>query len=68
MTSTLWTIVGYWNGDDDPIPVAVIAGAHTVTGGEGCSEGGPWATAVMAPDYETAERLAIAEMTGEDAS
>ena len=61
-----FTVFGFWNDADEPVPVAVvelIGGGHMdIGGGEGCSEGGPWATSVEAVDMESAEGLAVEEM------
>lgn len=57
-----FTVLGYWNDEDEPVAVGVIAGDHPVGGGEGATEGGDWATSVTAKDMETAEELAVEEM------
>jgi hypothetical protein len=59
-----FTVVGFWADDDQPVVVGVIQGAHEVTGGEGVTEGGPWATSVMAPTPEHAAELAVWDMGG----
>lgn len=58
----MFTVLGYWSEDDEPVAVGVIEGDHPVGGGAGATEGGDWATSVSAPDMETAEELAVEEM------
>jgi len=57
-----YTVVGVWL-DDTPVPVGVIAGEHTICGGndEQFPEG-LWATSVNAEDADAAETAAVAEM------
>lgn len=63
MSARTWTVIGFWDGDE-AVPVGVVAGEHQVTGGDGCSTEGPWATSVQAPNAAGAEAAAVAEMEG----
>jgi hypothetical protein len=62
---TEWTVIGVWLCDE-PVTTGVVAGRHDVSGGDteqfpqGC-----WATSVSAPDPDTAEAEAVAEMRGD---
>ncbi|MFJ2662666.1 hypothetical protein, partial [Arthrobacter koreensis] len=38
-----FTVLGYWNDEDEPVAVGVIAGDHPVGAGQGATEGGDWA-------------------------
>lgn len=57
-----WTVIGYWDDADYPISVGVVAGEQFVQGGEGCSDGGPWATFVDAPTAAEAELRGVQDM------
>lgn len=62
-----FTVVGFWDDSDTPVSVAVIeligGGQMLIEGGQGCSEGGPWALDVDdAPDPYTAETMAVRTM------
>lgn len=61
-----YTVIGIWL-NDTPVPVGAIHGRHDVTGDmpddvlpEGC-----WATSVTAPDPDTAQQIAAADMRGD---
>lgn len=58
-----FTVLGYWNDANEPVAVGVIPGDHPVGGGQGATEGGDWAISVTAKDMETAEELAVEEMS-----
>lgn len=64
--SRSFTVIGFWDDSDQPVPVAVVeligGGQMLIGGGEGCSEGGPWATDLEAIDMDSAEGLAVEEM------
>lgn len=61
-----FTVFGFWDDSDTPVPVAVVeligGGYMDIGGGEGCSEGGPWATTVDAIDMGSAGWVAVQEM------
>lgn len=61
-----FTVFGFWDDSDQPVPVAAVeligGGYLEIGGGEGCSEGGPWATTVDAVDIGSAESVAVEEM------
>jgi len=57
-----YTVVGVWMSDD-PVPVGVIRGRHSVDGGDDeAFPEGLWATHVNADDTDDAEAAAIREM------
>jgi len=57
-----YTVIGVWQADE-PIPVGVIAGNHSVHDGDTRAfPQGLWATSVTAPDSTTAQRFGVAEM------
>lgn len=58
-----YTVIGYWNDEDEITITGIIRGEHGVFGGDGCSEGGPWATSFRAEDDEDAEMVAQDEAT-----
>lgn len=59
-----WTVIGVWN-EDEAIVTGTIQGTHAVYGGDNYDAfpQGCWATSVTAPDADTAEDLAVDEMT-----
>lgn len=63
--SRQFTVIGYWNEADLRIVTGVIEGEHEVTGGDSCTEGGPFAVLISnAVDAESAE--AMVSRTGEE--
>jgi len=62
-----YTVIGVWI-DDDPVPVGVVAGEHTVSGGEDFERfpQGVWATMVIAVHDLEAERHAIDQMRADN--
>ncbi|WP_024816947.1 hypothetical protein [Arthrobacter sp. 31Y] len=56
-----FTVIGFWD-EDEPVVTGVITGQHSVEGGDGVSEQGPWALWVDAVDAEAAATFAIEEM------
>ena len=54
-----FTVIGFWDDSDTAIPVGVVKGAVDVYGGNGVSEGGPWARDVIAVHADEAEALAV---------
>lgn len=61
-----FTVVGYYNDDDDAIAVGVIEGRHTVGGGPAIElvwDRGAWDTHTRATDMASAEAAAVAEMS-----
>lgn len=63
----MWTVIGVWL-DDVPVPLGVIAGQHSVTGGDSYDEfeQGPWATSVIADHDYAAEQAAVAQMRADN--
>lgn len=59
----VYTVVGVWI-NDTPVPVGTIHGRHEVTGDmpDDVLPGGCWATSVAAPDPDTAQQRAAADM------
>lgn len=55
--SRQFTVIGYWNEADLRIVTGVIEGWHQVTGGDDCTEGGPFAVLVRAEDAAAAEDM-----------
>lgn len=53
----LFTVVGYWDDDDKRHVTGVLAGEHSLTGGDDASEGGPFAVLVNAENEQEAEAL-----------
>lgn len=53
--STTYTAVGFWDDSDTLQLVGITAGVVEFFGGDGCSEGGPWAESFEVPDDEDVE-------------
>ena len=59
-----YTVFGLWVGDE-PLVAGVVEGEHNAVDTEGESGGfSRWATSVQAEDPDSAEALAVAEMSG----
>lgn len=57
-----FTVIGFWDDSDTPIPVSIIPGTPQVYGCSNVSEGGTWAEAVNAASWEEAEAQAVARL------
>lgn len=62
MSTQAWTVIGYWNDEDEPVSVGVIAGEHQVMGGMDFTGYGEWATFNEAATAEEAEADGLEEM------
>ena len=62
-----YTVIGVWI-NDTPAPVGAIHGRHDITGDmpDDVLPGGCWATSVTAPDPDTAQQTAAADMRGDN--
>jgi hypothetical protein len=59
----MWTVLGVWL-DGEPVPVGVVRGDHSVSGGDEAQfEEGLWAESVAAVEADAAERLAVDRLT-----
>lgn len=61
-TTKPFTVIGFWDDSDTPIPVSIVPGTPQVYGCSNVSEGGTWCEAVNATSWEEAEVLAVAQM------
>lgn len=65
--SRQFTVIGYWDDADQRVVTGVIEGEHEVTGGDGCSDGGPFAVYIHdAIDAPSAESMVNGTDTGKE--
>jgi len=57
-----FTVIGFWDDSDTPVPVSIVPGTPQVYGCSNVSEGGTWCESVNAASWEEAEALAVAKM------